>query len=258
MDVRHGASTGTTWRRTGIFVLAAGLILAGCSSNSTPPAGPASSVTVAGPPTSVAAPPTSGQVAAGPTHVSVGQQFDVVSPRSGDQALVTFVAIEPNPVCTTRYGQPDAPKGHYVAVEMDVQTAATLDKQEFGYPTGYDFTETKPDGYTTSNLYAQDTRCIENRDKIGVMNRASKYRGWVLLDVTNLGSTLTFQPHFMASEPGAPSWSIDIHANSAAAPTPTVASTETPRLECGPGGGCVTITDPTHTPAPPGNPDQYN
>lgn len=240
-------------RSTIVTIAATGLLLAGCSSSTQPP----EAVPAAAPSATLAAPPAP----AGPTPVKVGEQFDVISTQGVPQAKVTFKTIEADPTCTTKFGDPQPAKGSYVAIEMDIQTEATLDAQQFSYPTAYDFNEVKPDGYTNTDVYPQSDLCTADRDGFNPMAPSSKYRGWVLIDVADTTSLLTFQPHF-STGPTAPRWQVAIPSPSASAATTTTeattappAPTPTPAQQCGPGGGCVTVTAPENSPAPPQGPE---
>jgi hypothetical protein len=145
-----------------------------------------------------AAPPT-------PDALKLGRRFDV--PDSSGGAVIAQVAItdiQVDPTCTTKYGTVNKAKnGHYIAVKLDVQTQQNFDASSFGYPTGYDFSVTGPDGYTQGQVYA-DGLCIADRDTFGTpMVASSKYRGWVLIDSPATQGTLTFRPHFNTTWAGA-------------------------------------------------------
>lgn len=237
-------------RNTIVTIAAVGLLLAGCSNSTQPP----EAVPATAPSVSLAAPPAP----AGPTPVKVGEQFDVISTEGVPQAKVTLQTIEADPTCTTNFGDPRPAKGSYVAIELDVQTKATLDSQQFSYPTAYDFNEVKPDGYTNTDVYPQSDLCTADRDGFDPMAPSSKYRGWVLIDVVDTTSLLTFQPHFSTGATS-PSWQVAIPAPSGSAATTTTeattAPTSTPARQCGPGGGCVTLTAPENSPLPPQGPE---
>ncbi len=142
---------------------------------------------------SVAAPVTADKV-------SIGERFNVIGADHTALGSAAITAIEVDPSCkgAARYTTtpPKPTNGHFIAVQLDVATTAQYDPTAFSYPTGYDFTVTGPDGYTSGQVYSGDL-CIADREGFTTpMVASSKYRGWVLLDSPTATGTLTFRPHF--------------------------------------------------------------
>ncbi|WP_415395230.1 hypothetical protein ACMTN4_07620 [Rhodococcus globerulus] len=109
---------------------------------------------------------------------------------------MTFLEIEQDPKCTTKYGKTDKPSGTYVAVKMQVETTANHNENEFMRTTSRDFSEITPDGFTKS-ADNNEFNCLANRagfDK--VFQPASKYEGWVLLDISDPASQISYLPQY--------------------------------------------------------------
>ncbi|WP_280329568.1 hypothetical protein [Nocardia wallacei] len=130
--------------------------------------------------------PASQAPAAGPAAVKVGEPFQI-SNRKGPTGTVTLVQTEMNPVCSTRYGTVSPPSGTNVALLFELQTTANPPTK---YISDAWFQELTPDGYTKKLTMANDL-CIADRERMTndpLPN--SKYRGWVLVDVSNPSSSL--------------------------------------------------------------------
>lgn len=186
-------------KRTLIAIAAiATLSVAGCSSSDEAPASDdttAAAATTEAPPSSIA--------------VEIGQPFEVTSPE-GTLGTVTVLAVEPNPVCTAAYGAPLPPEnGAFVAVQIRVETTPTHDETKFMRTTSRDFAEVTPAGLT-KDVNTQDN-CIADRDGFTKpFDPSSAYEGWVLLDVTDVASSLKYQPQYAPL--GTPVWTIAIPA----------------------------------------------
>ncbi len=174
---------------------------------------PASTNTQQGP----ASPPAPG----GPTQVKLGQTFDIPDQAGRSVARASIDKVEVDPICTDDYGTVEpAAKGHYIAVQMTVETtAAFLPRQAFTYPSGYDFQVTGPDGLTESSVY-DDTSgglCIADRETFdGPFQANAKYQRWLSLESENTSGTLLFRPHFMASS--LPGWEVEFAKDAKTSP----------------------------------------
>ncbi|MGI5216241.1 hypothetical protein [Nocardia sp. CA-290969] len=155
---------------------AAILTLAGCSSDDTDTATAALATT----------PVTADTGASAPIDVAVGTPFEI-SNQNGPTATVTVVSIEVDPQCATQFGTVEPAAGTRVALELDV---ATTGNPPLKYISDQWFQELAPDGYTKDMPAANDL-CIADRetfDKNWTAN--AKYRGWVLVDVSDPASSL--------------------------------------------------------------------
>lgn len=158
--------------------VAVSLALTSCSSNETQTATTKN--------TAPDAATTAGAGDAGYTEVTIGQPFKI-SNEDGPTGTVTVVDIEVAPACTTAYGTPTPPQGTNVALLLDVQTTAN---PPLKYISDAWFDELTPDGYTKSMPIPSET-CIADREHFTSDPAPnSKYRGWILLDVSNPGSSL--------------------------------------------------------------------
>ncbi|TLF96768.1 hypothetical protein FEK35_27135 [Nocardia cyriacigeorgica] len=160
-----------------LLAVTAAMVLTSCSSDNSESAGsqPASDATA-----------TAGAGETAYTEVAVGQPFQI-SNEEGPTATVTVVDIEIDPTCTTAYGTPTPPQGTNVALLLDVQTTAN---PPIKYISDAWFDELTPDGYTKSIPSPSET-CIADREHFTSDPAPnSKYRGWILLDVSNPGSSL--------------------------------------------------------------------
>jgi hypothetical protein len=165
-------------RSRAAVTLAAAAILAltGCSSDDAQPAA------------AEPAPPASDTAAteAGPIDVTIGQPFQI-SDKDGPTATVTVVSVEVDPQCTDMFGEPTPPAGTNVALQLEVQTT---DNPPLKYISDVWFDELTPDGYTKNPPAANDL-CIGDRESFDSDPAPnSKYRGWVLVDVSDPKSSL--------------------------------------------------------------------
>ncbi|MFC4124913.1 hypothetical protein [Nocardia rhizosphaerae] len=118
--------------------------------------------------------------------VEVGEPFNI-SNADGRTGIVTLHGIEIEPECSTDYGTVDAAEGTFVALDMELETTANPPTK---YISSAWFDEETPDGYTRATPSTLGT-CIADRDGFrSDPNPNSKYRGWVLVDVSNPASTL--------------------------------------------------------------------
>ncbi|MBF6138104.1 hypothetical protein IU501_34615 [Nocardia otitidiscaviarum] len=155
------------------------VLTAGCgSSDSSEPA--------ATQPAATAAATVTGAPASPYKEVTVGEPFQI-SNENGPTAAVTLLQIEIDPTCTTQFGDITPPEGTNVALEFDVQTTANPPVK---YISDAWFEELTPEDYNRRLPRASDL-CIADREGFGrdfLPN--SKYRGWVLVDVSNPASSL--------------------------------------------------------------------
>ncbi|MGA6208079.1 hypothetical protein ACPESR_25330 [Nocardia testacea] len=162
--------------RAAVTVAAATLLaLTSCSSDDPQPAA-----------AEPAAPASDTTAQAGPIDVTIGQPFEI-SNQKGPTATVTVISVEVAPQCTDMFGEPTPPAGTNVALELEVQTT---DNPPLKYISDVWFDELTPDGYTKNPPAANDL-CIGDResfDRDPAPN--SKYRGWVLVDVSDPKSSL--------------------------------------------------------------------
>lgn len=133
--------------------------------------------------------PAKAPAAAEPIPVTIGQPF-LISSSKGTTALVNIEQIQVNPTCIPLKGSTQAtpPAGTNVAILFDVQTNVNAPTT---YISEHWFHELTPDGYT-KKVEAGDTLCIHDRDLItsSPFLPNSKYKGWLLLDVSNPASSL--------------------------------------------------------------------
>ncbi len=164
-------------KRTLLAVIAVACLAAGCSStkvgNAAEPSAPA-----------------------GPTQAEFSVPVTIVAPMDRTLGTVTFLEIETTPHCTKKYGKIQKPKGIYVAVKMQVETTANHNENEFMRTTGRDFSEITPAGITKS-ADSNEYNCLEERDEFDTsLQPSSKYEGWVLLDVSDRNSKLSYLPQY--------------------------------------------------------------
>ncbi|MEV5391917.1 hypothetical protein [Nocardia farcinica] len=160
----------------GVLAAALALTVTGCSSDDSDTA-PAAQTTPALAPASAPAPAP---------DVQIGVPFQI-SNAKGPTATVTLTAIEIDPKCTTSYGQRPTPAGTHVALEFDVATTANPPTK---WISELWFDEETPDGYT-KKLPNSDDLCLADRDDLATTWAPnSKYRGWVLVEVSDPRSTL--------------------------------------------------------------------
>ncbi|WP_261949246.1 hypothetical protein [Rhodococcus sp. T9N] len=139
---------------------------------------------------------TGESVTSGPLQSSFGTPVDVMAAGGEKLGTVTFLEIENDPKCTKRYGPITDPKGMFVAVKMQVSTTPSHDEYKFMRTTGRDFSEITPAGITKS-ADSNEYNCLEDRDDFGSPFQASStYEGWVLLDVSDPGSKLSYLPQY--------------------------------------------------------------
>lgn len=156
-------------------------VLTGCGStdsHSEPGTAPAPA---ASSPAAAATDPDTGYI-----DVEIGKPFQI-SNQDGPTATVTLLQVEIDPVCTTRFGTPTPPAGTNVALEFDVETTSTPPDKYISYLW---FEELTPENYTRRLPIPSET-CIGDREEFGSnWNPNSKYRGWVLVDISNPESDL--------------------------------------------------------------------
>ncbi|WP_029926363.1 hypothetical protein [Nocardia otitidiscaviarum] len=158
-----------------VTAAAAIITMAGCGSSDTPSTA-----------TTAAAPAATETPASPYKEVTVGEPF-TISNENGPTATVTLLQIEIDPTCTTKFGDITPPEGTNVALEFDVQTTANPPVK---YISDAWFEELTPEDYNRRLPRASDL-CIADRERFGrgfLPN--SKYRGWVLVDVSNPASSL--------------------------------------------------------------------
>ncbi|MBT2265940.1 hypothetical protein [Rhodococcus erythropolis] len=164
-------------KRTLLAVLAVACLATGCSSTKVGNAAEASAP-------------------AGPTQAEFNVPVTIVAPKDRALGTVTFLEIEQDPKCSKRYGKPANPKGTYIAVKMQVETTPNHNEFEFMRTTSRDFSEITPDGIT-KGADNNEFNCLANRDGFGKsFQPSSKYEGWVLLDVTDPTSKLSYLPQY--------------------------------------------------------------
>lgn len=82
---------------------------------------------------------------------------------------------------------------------MQVETTANHNENEFMRTTGRDFSEITPAGITKS-ADSNEYNCLEERDEFDTsLQPSSKYEGWVLLDVSDRNSKLSYLPQYAPS-----------------------------------------------------------
>lgn len=175
------------------------ILLASCSSDSTPAAHPTMQP---------GTPADNTEISTQGREVKLGETFPVPSANAEGVTLanVTISQVEADPVCHPQFADP-SPKGHRLAVEMIVETTTAYTDRELTYPTAYDFSLTGADGFTDANLYPDEGFCLTGRATFSPLLPSRKYRGWVLLDTSTTNGELTFRPHFMTALSG---WTIKI------------------------------------------------
>lgn len=169
-------------RPSAAALVAVAFILAGCGSSDSEP----QAVTTIGTQATTTAAAAPAKSPEGYIDVKVGAPFEI-SNEKGTTATVTLLKVEINPTCTTQFGDRPAPPGTNVALEFDVQTTATPPSR---YLSEYWFEELTPKDYNRK-IPMSDDLCIGDREGFGkVWSPNSKYRGWVLLEVSDPQSSL--------------------------------------------------------------------
>lgn len=140
--------------------------------------------------------PAEASAPAGPAQAEFNAPVTIMAPGNRTLGTVTFLQIEQDPKCATKYGKVMPASGTYVAVQMRVETTATHNENEFMRTTSRDFSEITPAGITKS-ADNDEYNCIQDRDRFkNPFQPSSKYEGWVLLDVSDPTSNISYLPQY--------------------------------------------------------------
>lgn len=199
------------------FLPVAALILAGCSGSpqgtpSAPTVEPAT--TVSGSPPGALTTPTVEPATASPSAPSGAQKSarGNLIKRPGDGATVTnangallasFVvkSIQVDAPCTGQFAMP-AENGHFVLLEIDVETTAALADapiKQFSL-AGYGWKTIAPNGTTVNNntITGPAFMCLTDGEQLpSALGPGEKATGKVVLDVPNPSGILVHKPAFM-------------------------------------------------------------
>jgi len=184
-------------------VVAAALLLAGCSSNT---ATQATSQLTPNPPapaaTSAAAPstPTPSTNARGNLAKKVGEIASITG--TDGKTLVTFTVtkIEPNFKCTDKYASASE-NGNFIAITMDITTSKDLASSDVRnlYMSGSSFKVIGPDGTTENDSSTAATySCISSKQEVpGMIGPGEHVVGMVVLDSQYKSGGLALTQPFM-------------------------------------------------------------
>ncbi|RGP48489.1 hypothetical protein [Rhodococcus qingshengii] len=185
------------------------VLLAGCSSSDGSLSGDGSPTTLERTPTHYIVPSVE-QEPVGPLQAEYGMPFSVVAPTGEKLGVVTILDVEISPTCATSYGPVKPADGTYVAVQLQVETAPSLDSFKFMRTTNRDFQAISPSG-TTRSVYTQEGLCLADRDGFAeLFQPARKYEGWVLLDVGDPASQILYLPQ--NAPVGTSAWTLPVAA----------------------------------------------
>lgn len=154
-----------------------------------------------------------------PAPVQLGVPFVVRDGSGVDHAKVTITAVELDPQCPkdpseSSYARASA-RGHFVSVEMDVETLPRFNSALFGTPSGHDFEVRDDSGYVDLAVNTDEQYCFEYEQIFQPMTAGGRYRGVVLLDTTRGASELVYRPFGLLGVPG---WIIEVDAFAGDAP----------------------------------------
>lgn len=154
-----------------------------------------------------------------PVPVELGVPFVVRDSSGVDQARVTFKAVELDPECTQSPSLAVASaRGHYVSVEMEVETLPQFSSARFGVPSGLDFEVRDDSGFGDKAAETSVQRCFRYEQIFNPMTGGGRYRGVVLLDTKRGASELVYRPMGFLGVPG---WILKVDALAGDAPPVT-------------------------------------
>lgn len=180
-----------------------------------------------------------------PVPVELGRPFVVTDLAGAELTRVTIHNVEVDPSCPqgTSYAQP--PKnGHYLSVEMEVETLPEFSTGALTYPGASDFEIRDGSGYTERSMPTDPQRCLVYDQIFKPMTAGNLYHGWVLLDTKQGASELIYKPG-PTTEPG---WVLRVNALATKnAELPPTASLEAPMTSA----SAESTRTPLSSPRPP-------
>lgn len=180
-------------------LIAAVLVVAGCSTDSPPATSQAdldSTHSSSLAPTTTTTPPPSTPAKSPRGHIikQVGQVAGQADTNGKMVLTFTLDKILVDPKCTDQYAVKPK-RGHYIALSFTVKTTADLPADGTTMFTQHDFDVIGPDGVTESEV-ASPGICM-NIDEYFTMDPlapSSQYRGLIVLDSKNTTGVVAFRP----------------------------------------------------------------
>jgi hypothetical protein len=126
----------------------------------------------------------------------VGQPAGFTNQSGAITATFVVDKITVNGKCTNKYAQKPE-HGHFVIVEMRVETTSNLSPDEYLSISPSEWSIVGPDGVTESSLGTGPAySCLDQKDQFPgqQFTPASKYRGTLALDTANTSGNLLYRP----------------------------------------------------------------